>query len=115
LNGHVPFETSDPEERNVLNQSVHNIPKYGDEPVSVCLRAGQITLHSDMLLHGSEPNHSNRRRCGLTLRYMPPEVRTQSPDHAEAIIPRGEDPSGYWLHSPRPETDGVPQDRQKKK
>lgn len=114
LNGHIPFESSSAEEQNVLSQAVRDALDYGDEPVSVCMKAGQITLHSDMLLHGSDPNRSARRRCGLTLRYMPPDVRTQAPDHASAIIARGEDPSGYWQHIPRPDTDDVPEDRQKK-
>ncbi|HEV8244705.1 MAG TPA: phytanoyl-CoA dioxygenase family protein [Polyangiaceae bacterium] len=38
------------------------------------LRAGEISLHDDNLVHGSDANTSERRRCGLTMRYMPPEV-----------------------------------------
>lgn len=26
--------------------------------------AGYISLHADLLVHGSQPNHSSRRRCG---------------------------------------------------
>jgi len=37
----------------------------------VVLEAGQMSLHDVYLLHGSEPNHSDRRRAGLALRYMP--------------------------------------------
>ena len=48
--------------------------KYG-EPVDVELKAGEISIHSDLLLHGSEANQSARRRCGLTLRYRPADVR----------------------------------------
>ena len=33
-------------------------------PVALEMRAGQVSLHSDWILHGSEPNRSNRRRCG---------------------------------------------------
>lgn len=39
------------------------------------LRAGQISLHDGCLIHGSLPNRSDRRRCGLTLRYIPTAVR----------------------------------------
>ncbi len=35
------------------------------------LEAGQLSLHDVMLVHGSEPNTSPRRRAGLTFRYMP--------------------------------------------
>ena len=74
------------------------------------LRAGQCSLHADMLVHGSEPNTSGRRRCGLTLRYCPPEVRITDPAWAqgvEAIVARGTDPGGFWRHHPRPVTDDI--------
>ncbi len=80
------------------------------EPVVDQLEAGQFSLHADMLVHGSGPNHSDRRRCGLTLRYCPPEVRIVDEDWArgvEAIICRGEDPSGHWQHHPRPDNDDI--------
>lgn len=35
------------------------------------LEPGQLSLHDVMLVHGSEPNTSRRRRAGLTFRYMP--------------------------------------------
>ena len=38
---------------------------------NIVLRAGQISLHDVYLVHGSEPNRSERARRGLTLRYMP--------------------------------------------
>lgn len=108
LNGQIPFEHSRPEERSVLGQSVQDAQRWGDAPVPFVMKAGQISMHSDLLLHGSDPNASNRRRCGLTLRYMPPEVRGRDPKQGEAIICRGEDSSGYWQHIPRPEEDTIP-------
>ncbi len=74
-------------------------------PFTNVLKAGQISLHADMLVHGSLANRSDRRRCGLTLRYCPPAVRVTDPDWAggvEAIVCRGTDPSGHWRHHPRP-------------
>ena len=35
------------------------------------LKAGSISLHHPMLVHGSLANHSGKRRAGLTLRYIP--------------------------------------------
>ena len=43
--------------------------------VSINLKAGQMSLHNDALLHGSEPNHSNRPRCGITMRFSPTNVK----------------------------------------
>ena len=52
----------------MLAATVIDVEQYGD-PVCFELQAGEISLHSDMLLHSSEPNRSNRRRCGLTICY----------------------------------------------
>ena len=94
--------------------SVFHIETAGAEemgkPVFNSLRAGQISLHADMLVHGSLANTSDRRRCGLTLRYCPPTVRIVDADWAkgvEAILCRGEDPTGTWVHHPRPENDDI--------
>lgn len=107
LLGRIPFEWVSEEEDGVLTQHVHNPERYG-QPVSVALKAGQISLHTDMILHGSQPNPSNRRRCGLTIRYFPPDVRGPNPDAAPAIIARGSDPAGYWQHIARPQGDSIP-------
>lgn len=79
-------------------------------PFVNALKAGQFSMHADMLVHGSQPNGSDRRRCGLTLRYCPPEVRVTDPEWAqgvEAIVCRGEDTTGRWEHHPRPENDDI--------
>lgn len=106
--GQIPFDRSTAEENNVLNQSVHDPEHWGDSPVAVRLRAGQVSLHTHLLLHGSEPNRSQRRRCGLTLRYHPPDVCRRETDHAAGIICRGHDPSGYWQHIERPDGEHAP-------
>ena len=112
IHGQIPFEHSKAEENNVLKQTVPNAERYGD-PLPFLMKAGQISMHTDLLLHGSEPNSSDRRRCGLTLRYMPPDVRGRDPDHQTAVIARGEDPSGYWVHMERPVGEAVPERHRK--
>ena len=107
LDGQIPFEHSTAEENNVLGQSVHQAEEYGEAPVAFEMKAGQVSLHTDLLLHGSEPNTSNRRRCGLTLRYFPPEVRGRDPKQGSGIVCRGDDSEGYWQHIPRPEGDQI--------
>ena len=55
----------------VLRQEVPGAERYGD-PVDNLLKAGQVSIHTSTLIHGSEPNTSeNRRCCGLALRYVP--------------------------------------------
>ena len=107
LRGVIPFEYVTDEENGVLNEHVHDPERFG-APVAVALRAGQLSLHTDMLLHGSLPNHSGRRRCGLTIRYMPPEVRRGDAAEPTAIIARGCDPGGYWRAVERPRADSIP-------
>ncbi len=38
---------------------------------NIVLEPGQISLHDVYLVHGSDSNHSDRRRMGLVLRIMP--------------------------------------------
>ncbi|MEJ5251099.1 MAG: phytanoyl-CoA dioxygenase family protein [Chthonomonadetes bacterium] len=64
--------------------------------VDIVLKAGEMSLHDAWLLHGSKANHSPRRRCGYTMRYMPTEVvldRTKWPDWKLWLV-RGEDREG---------------------
>ena len=43
--------------------------------VDFVLKAGGVSVHHPNIIHGSEPNHSPRRRCGLTIRYIPTTTR----------------------------------------
>lgn len=91
----------------VLNQEIENTDQMGD-PVYDELKAGEFSLHADMLAHGSDPNASDRRRCGLTIRYCPPSVRVLNPDWGKgSILCRGSDPDGRWAHNPRPPGEDV--------
>ena len=89
-------------DKAVLNQEIENTEKFG-VPVYDELRAGQFSLHADMLAHGSEPNTSDRRRCGLTLRYCPPNVRSLDIRWTKgAVLCRGAGDTGNWTYNPRP-------------
>ena len=100
--GHMTFRPSDPSEHNVLNQTIDNPEQYGSF-VWNPLQAGQISIHSDLLLHGSEANHSTRRRCGLTLRYCSAEVRAALDWNKKGVHVRGTDASGHWTNHSRPD------------
>jgi non-heme Fe2+,alpha-ketoglutarate-dependent halogenase len=102
LEGHLEYRSSEDAEGNVLDQTVENVERFGD-PVCVELRAGEISIHSDLLLHGSEANNSDRRRCGLTLRYCTPDVRAHLDWNLKGVVVSGSDPSGHWANPPRPE------------
>jgi len=99
--GHLSYRISDPGEHNILNQTVQEAEQYGT-PVDVELKAGEISIHSDLLLHGSNFNHSDRRRCGLTLRYCTPDVRGHFDWNREGVIVSGCDPTQHWSNHSRP-------------
>jgi hypothetical protein len=102
--GHLTYTLSETDESNVLNQTVPDAEKLG-KPFNVELKAGEISIHSDLLLHGSEANESNRRRCGLTLRYCPVSVRAGLGWNEKGVIVSGKDESAHWANLPRPSAD----------
>jgi len=108
-NAQVAFEKSSKTENNVLNQTVHHPEKHGNDPVSLTLKAGQMSLHSDWILHGSEPNMSTRRRCGLAMRFLSSNVRAYNDWNQHSIVCRGSEPTGHWANHPRPEREFIPQ------
>lgn len=102
--GHLTYTLTENDDSNVLNQTIAGAEQLG-APFDNQLSAGEISIHSDLLVHGSEANTSERRRCGLTLRYCPPDVRAELGWNAKGVIVSGSDPSGHWSNPPRPEQD----------
>lgn len=104
LRGHLEWKESDSTEHNVLTQTIPGAEKFG-VPVDIQLKPGEISIHSELLVHGSLPNRSKRRRCGLTLRYCPVDVHAYWDWNKQSIICRGKDSSGHWANVPRPADD----------
>lgn len=69
--------------------------------VDVELPAGGVSLHHPMLVHGSNANRSPRRRCGLTIRYIPATTRITRPDWKTFLL-RGEAVPGINNYYPVP-------------
>ena len=80
---------------------MENAERFGT-PVDMALQAGEISVHADLLLHGSGANESDRRRCGLTLRYTPGEVRAYMGWQEKGVVVAGEPPP-HWANRPRPQ------------
>jgi hypothetical protein len=99
--GHMTYRPSSAADHNVLNQTIDNPEQYGHvvwNPVP----AGWASIHSDLLLHGSEANLSQRRRCALTLRYCAADVHAALDWNQKGVHVRGHDPRGHWANLPRP-------------
>ena len=101
LNGVIDYEMSDSPDL-VLSREVKDESRFG-QPVDVALKAGQFSIHSDLLLHGSEANRSSKRRSGLTMRYAAAEVKAYLGWEQKGILVSGEDESGHWGNLPRPQ------------
>ena len=61
-----------PGDGSVLPQSIPELDTSG--AVDVEVPAGHYSVHDAFLLHGSNPNASTRRRCGITVKYVPTHV-----------------------------------------
>ncbi len=60
---------------SVLTLELENGQFREDTAVSLELKAGEISLHDDRIVHGSGANLSARRRVGLTMRYSGTNVK----------------------------------------
>lgn len=74
-------DTSD-SDRLTLNQVLASETFDESTAQDVLLDAGRISIHDPYLIHGSQPNHSSRRRAGVVYRYMPTASHF---DHAYAF------------------------------
>lgn len=75
------------------------------EAFDMVLKAGSVEVHHPNIIHGSNANLSPRRRCGLTIRYIPTSTRITGPEQPwrSAYLLRGEPGVNDYL--PFPEFD----------
>jgi len=98
--GHIPWKESS--EESVLNQQIEDISVF-DKPFSNNLKAGEFSLHSSLLVHGSPKNQSPRRRCGLTIRYAPQDVVPLSSNYSKmSYFVSGNITAPHWQDNSAP-------------
>lgn len=102
--GHLTYQLTEESDPSILNQVVPEAENFG-APVYNELKAGQMSIHSDLLLHGSEANYSTRRRNGLALRYTTADVKAGMDWNLKGVLVSGEDTSKHWANPSRPTTD----------
>lgn len=76
--------------------------------VPVVLKAGQMSLHHVLIVHGSEPNTADYRRIGFAIRYIPTHVRQLAGPRESATLVRGTDRHGHFDLEPPPESEMHP-------
>jgi hypothetical protein len=84
-----------------INQEIPGEFVDDSDAVDLELKAGQISIHGGQVFHASMSNGSERRRCGLVARFIPPNVKQVELNSVgqrwQPILLRGEDKYG---HSP---------------
>ena len=76
--------------------------------VALELQPGEMSLHHVRLVHGSEPNPSDRRRMGFAIRYLPTHVRQTAALRDSATLVRGVDRYQHFLPEHRPDAELSP-------
>jgi len=77
------------------------------EAVDIVLRPGEMSLHHVNIIHGSNPNPSDRSRIGFAPRYTTPSTRQVDGEPPTAILARGRDAHGHFQLVPAPPTLGL--------
>ena len=89
-------------ENNLLTrgQTVQNVPL--NKTIPIVLKAGQLSLHHPMIVHGSGPNKSSTRRIGFVIQsYIGTNV-DQVIGKVYVQQARGKDSFNYHKHAKRP-------------
>ncbi|XP_012713948.1 L-proline trans-4-hydroxylase [Fundulus heteroclitus] len=64
-----------------VNQEIPEELVQTDKAVLCPLKAGQMSIHDGLLVHASDGNTSQKRRCGFVIRYVPTRAYpTEDPD-----------------------------------
>jgi ectoine hydroxylase-related dioxygenase (phytanoyl-CoA dioxygenase family) len=87
------------DENNLLSRGQEvSVDVAPEDRVPIELMPGQISLHHGLTIHGSGPNSSDDRRIGAVVRYVTPEIAQQVGDKDYAMIARGADRIGNFIH-----------------
>lgn len=92
---------SSTEHNDVLGFGTHSDEEASalGEIVDLELQPGDVSVHHPNCVHSSEPNMSDRRRCGLTIRYIPTDVRCFMEEQPVMIFRGDPVPDVNWYRS----------------
>jgi ectoine hydroxylase-related dioxygenase (phytanoyl-CoA dioxygenase family) len=79
-----------------------------EDKTAIEIHPGQISLHHGLTIHGSGPNISDDRRIAAVVRYVRPDVTQEIADKDYAMVARGADRLGNFVHYAAPEIDFAP-------
>ena len=74
--------------------------------IDVVLAAGEMSLHHPYIIHGSNPNETEKKRIGFAIRFVAPQVK-QSLLHHAVILARGRDDHHHFELARERPTDSI--------
>ena len=80
-----------------------------DQKVPIEIHPGEISLHHGLTIHGSGPNTTDDRRIAAVIRYCTPQIAQQVADKDYAVLARGADREGNFVHFMPPATPFAPE------
>lgn len=91
-------------EENLLSRGQEiSVEVRPEDRTAIELAPGQMSLHHGLTIHGSGPNRSDDRRIGFAVRYLNPNARQHVADRDYALMARGVDMSGAFIHYAPPD------------
>lgn len=102
LHGYSEYEDVDTT-KNVFSTEIKKTQMDPTRAVPIELQPNHASLHDGRLIHGSNPNTSNIRRCGYTMRYMSTRTRFHHEKFGSThhvYLARGKDHSGNAYGDP---------------
>jgi hypothetical protein len=100
-NGYSDYEDVD-SAKNVFPTEIISKQREMDRAVPCILEPGEASLHHARMMHGSEANPSQLRRCGYTMRYMSTRCKFDNENypHQNIYLARGRDWAGNVYADP---------------
>ena len=95
-------ETYDPENMVSRGQTVTDID--GGTAMDLALRAGQFSIHHEMVVHGSGQNNGTDRRVGISFSCVATETKALTGPNTGVLI-AGENTPGHWVLNKEPAFD----------
>ena len=102
---HAHDETYDPDNLLSRGQSIRDIDPA--RAVNMELRAGQFSIHHEMVVHGSAANLGDSRRIGISFSCIPTDVKALEGPQSILLL-SGENLPGHWQLDPAPRYDFDP-------
>src|SRR5262249_2570728 len=90
--GHVDYGQRQVDRADLIQQHAIELPPGvvdASKAENIVLQRGDVSFHDSYIIHGSQPNHSTRRRAALTIRYVPSSTKIQPRADRKQYLVRG--------------------------